>query len=193
MRPPSYNDDDDTLPPDAPETPAERARASAFASLVDGLVADEPPPPALGADDRALLETATAVRAGAGRSFALAPGRASSLIDDALARATGAPGAGGAFAEAPVSSPRWRRAAPWAVATVAAAAAQLLALRGPVVEPGATPAPQAELPASVQSRPADGLVGIIPRERADAASARLDAIYADRMAGYRSLTLGGSQ
>jgi len=45
------------------------------------------------------------------------------------------------------------------------------------------------LPRSQRSRPADRLVGPIPRARADAASERLDAIFADRSAGYRSRLL----
>jgi hypothetical protein len=82
---------------------------------------------------------------------------------------------------------------PWALTAAAAAAALFLALQRPAPERTASlPEPA---PASVsevhRSRPADALIGQIPRDRAERASDRLDMIYADRMAGYRDLRLRG--
>jgi len=44
-------------------TPVERARAASLGRLVDSLLAGEPSPPALDAEDRALLDTAAMIRA----------------------------------------------------------------------------------------------------------------------------------
>ena len=64
-------DDDDILTglvpdPDAEPTAAERAKARTFAELVDKTLAGRTPPPALSADERALLEVATVIRAASG-------------------------------------------------------------------------------------------------------------------------------
>jgi hypothetical protein len=45
------------------------------------------------------------------------------------------------------------------------------------------------LPAHQRSRPADPLIGVIGRDRAGDAAARLDVIYADRLDGFRERTL----
>jgi hypothetical protein len=82
---------------------------------------------------------------------------------------------------------------PWALTAVAAAAALFLALQRPAPEHSASlrePAPTS-LSEVHRSRPADALIGQIPRDRAERASDRLDMIYADRMAGYRDLRLRG--
>jgi hypothetical protein len=50
--------------------------------------------------------------------------------------------------------------------------------------------PTAQLPLTQQSRPADPLVGPIARERAGDARSRIDAIFADRLDGYRELQFG---
>jgi hypothetical protein len=80
---------------------------------------------------------------------------------------------------------------PWAITAAAAAAALFLALQRPAPERTASlPEPEA-LSEVHRSRPADALIGQIPRDRAERASDRLDMIYADRMAGYRDLRLRG--
>jgi hypothetical protein len=77
-----------------------------------------------------------------------------------------------------------RRWAPWAIAgastLVAAAAIAMLWLRSPVV---------ARVRPEWTSRPADALVGPIAPERAGDASARIDAIFADRLDGFRAWRL----
>ncbi len=72
---------------------------------------------------------------------------------------------------------RRRALVPWAVAAMAAAAALLLALRPPT-RPPAPPS-------------ASALVGRIEGADAGAARARLDVLYADRLAGYRRALLDG--
>ena len=91
------------------------------------------------------------------------------------------------------------RALPWAVALASVAAALLLALwqsRTGRLSPPATNvvAESAHALDTVhRSRPADALIGEIPRPRADAARARIDMIYADRLIGYRDLRLRGDR
>jgi hypothetical protein len=80
---------------------------------------------------------------------------------------------------------------PWALTAVAAAAALFLALQRPAPEHTASLPEPASLSEIHRSRPADALIGQIPRDRAERASDRLDVIYADRMAGYRDLRLRG--
>lgn len=192
--------DDDDEP-----TPAERAHARAFAELVDKTLAGRTPP-AVSADDRALLEVATVIRATAGKLELSAP-RRSALIEDVLRQAISEaappaptarvtdrmvaapiPAAGSAPISAPISlASRRRRLLPWAISgasvAVAAAAVAALWLRAP------QPAPPAVstviVPAAWTSRPADALVGPISRERSGDASARIDDIFADRLDGYR--------
>jgi hypothetical protein len=144
-------DDDDILTgpvplPDAEPTSSERSHAKTFADLVDKTLAGRTPP-AMSADDRALLEVATVIRAASGNAELAAAKRRS---------------------------------------LVAAAAVLVLWMRG-------TPAPAtheiATTPMSQRSRSADALIGPIPRERAGDASTRIDAIYADRLDGYRELQL----
>jgi hypothetical protein len=86
----------------------------------------------------------------------------------------------------PIQRGRARRWAPWMIAgastLVAAAAIAMLWLR-PAPQPAA---PVAEVvPARWTSRPADPLIGPIPRERAGDAGARIDHIFADRLEGFR--------
>jgi hypothetical protein len=185
------NDDDDILSapvpePDAEPTAAEKKRAKAFADLVDKAIAGRTPP-ALSADDRALLEVATVIRATSG-AIELAGARQRSLVDEALRQAVGQHPST-SLSTTPISAARARRGwVPWSIAVtstvVAAAAVLMLWLR--------KPAPR-ELPETWQSRPSDPLIGPIPAERAGDASARLDYIFADRLDGYRDrmLSRGG--
>jgi hypothetical protein len=225
----------------------EQALAASFAAMLDRLTTGQTLPPAVTAEERALLATAGVVRAST-RPVALAPERQRSLIDEAMAQArakvaarTRAPGAdedrqtdghgGGARLRtpgAPSRAPgrddrtethpdiidlgerrrgRYFRALPWAVAIASVAAALVLTLwqsrtgtlaptAPPMVAETAAPAPNAPdttIDTIHRSRPADVLVGEIPRERADAARARIDMIYADRMIGYRDLRLRGGR
>jgi hypothetical protein len=194
---------DDTLTgavpdPDSEPTAAELAHARRFAELVDKALTGRPPP-AISADDRALLEVATVIRATRG-SAPLAESQQRIIVDDALRQAAGAASAAGVPGRARSSSaePRSRsrsRLAPWLVTAattlVAAAALAALWLRTPVP----APAHRAALPAEWTSRPADSLVGPIGRDHAGDASARIDAIFADRLDGFRGrrLAYGGKR
>lgn len=190
-------DDDDILTgpvplPEAEATTSERAHAKTFADLVEKTLAGRTPP-AMSADDRALLEVATVIRAASG-NVELAPAKRRSLVEDALRQAVGGAGAGtsaGSGSIVPITRAR-RRWVPWAIAgastLVAAAAVLLLWLRGAPAQHHADVA-HAPMPARVLSRPADALIGPIPRDRVGDASTRIDAIYADRLDGYRELQL----
>lgn len=185
------NNDDDELngpvpEPDAAASSSERAHAKTFAELVDKTIAGRTPP-AMGTDDRALLEVATVIRAASGKAELSAQKR-SSLIEDALRQAVGGAGAKTATTTVvPIERARQRRWVPWAIAAgsslVAVAAVLLLWLRGPerVIEPRDV----AKIPTEWKSRPTDPLIGPIAREQVGDASARIDAIFADRLDGYR--------
>jgi hypothetical protein len=188
-------DDDDILTgpvpaPEAEATPSERARAKAFAELVDKSLAGRATPPAMSADERALLEVATVIRAASGKVELPAQKRAS-IVEDALRQAIGGSGAATSGAVVPISRAR-KRWVPWAIAgastLVAAAAVLLLWLRKPeVVEKGGDPVSET-MPEHWKQRPADSLIGPIARERAGDAATRIDTIYADRLDGYRERT-----
>jgi hypothetical protein len=195
-------DDDDILTgpvplPEAEPTASERAHAKTFADLVDKTLAGRTPA-AMSADDRALLEVATVIRAASG-NVELAPAKRHSLVEDALRQAVGGAGAGTSARTSgrtsgsvvPITRAR-RRWMPWAIAgastLVAAAAVLLLWLRGAPAQNHADVA-RAPTPARLLSRPADALIGPIPRDRVGDASTRIDAIYADRLDGYRELQL----
>jgi hypothetical protein len=193
--------DDDTLTgavpdPDTEPTPAERAHARRFAELVDKTLSGRTPP-AMSADDRALLEVATVIRATHG-SVELAPSRQRQLVEDALRQAIGDPAPSGGVT-VPIARARARRFVPWIVAgtstLVAAAAIAMLWLRAPAGAGHTGPvARPAALPQEWTSRPADSLVGPIARDHAGDASARIDAIFADRLDGFRArrLARGGT-
>jgi hypothetical protein len=187
---------DDHIPdPNAPETPAEKADAKAFGELVDGMLDHAAPPPALGAEQRSLLETATMVRASASDAYDLAPETSRALIDGALAAGAGVHDGPAAPVEDELSRRRARKLAPWVAVAVAAAAALFFALRPPRPAPVPHTA-EVIVPRELRSRPADALIGRIDRDRAGDASARLDTIFADRNAGYRAVrfgTLGGDE
>jgi hypothetical protein len=189
--------DDDTLTgavpdPETEPTTAELAHARRFAELVDKTLSGRTPP-AMSADDRALLEVATVVRATHQR-LELIPSKQRSIVEDALRQAIGAESANGGSVVTIAQALR-RRWTPWVVAgtstLVAACAIALLWLRtpggagrgSPVAHHPALPA---SLPEEWRSRPADSLVGPIARDHAGDASARLDTIFADRLDGFRA-------
>jgi hypothetical protein len=196
-------DDDDILTgsvpdPDAAPTAAERAHARTFAELVDKTLAGRTPA-AMSADDRALLEVATVIRATRG-GLPLAAAKKHALIEDVLRQAVGAAGGGAgasprgmSTAVVPIGRGRVRRWAPWAIAgastLVAAAAIAMLWIRAPKPAAPVASTAAAARPASWTSRPTDPLIGPIPRERAGDASARLDYIFADRLDGFRERRL----
>lgn len=203
-RPPrAASDFDDLLDGDVPDadvaaTAAEKARAVSFAELIDKAIAGRTPP-ALSADERALLEVTTVIRAATGHGE-LAPGPRRAVIEHALASALGQAG-GDQAAErnalrlsGPMEAQREARLAgrgrwvPWALAAtttaMAAAAGAALWLRAPRHVTVSAPAPM-----HWRSRPADALVGEISREAAGDAAARLDSIYSDRLDGFREATL----
>ena len=94
---------------------------------------------------------------------------------------------------------RAARALPWAVASLAAAAAIVLFMVRMPQRTGEPPVGTAEtagqdpataplrLGAMHRSRPADPLFGRITRDEADHARERIDVLFADRMDGYRDL------
>lgn len=176
---------------DADASPSERMHAKTFADLVDSALVGRTPP-AMGADDRALLEVATIIRASHGNAE-LAPGKQRSIVEDALRRAIGTSAQPSLPGVIPIASKR--RWVPWVVATssslVAAAALAMLWFRAPTAAPSAA----AATPAAWTSRSADALIGPIDRTQAGDASARIDTIFADRMDGYRDrrLSRGGKR
>jgi hypothetical protein len=194
--------DDDYLTAAVPEplteaSPSERAHAKTFADIVDKALVGKAPV-AMSADDRALLEVATVIRATAGRAE-LSAERSRSIVDDVLRGAIGEKPA--ARTVTPLPGPRaW---GPWFVAgastLVAAAAVVALWLRGPVqptsVTQTAAPVDVAAAPSTWMSRSADGLVGPIARDKSGAAAERIDYLFADRLDGFRerSLSFGGGQ
>ena len=190
-------DDDDILTgpvpaPEAEATASERTRAKAFADLVDKSLAGRATPPAMSADERALLEVATVIRAASG-NVELTAGKRRSIVEDALRQAVGGAGAATSGSVVPISRAR-KRWVPWAIAgastLVAAAAILLLWLRKPtVVEAPQDPVVVNTPPTEWTSRPADPLIGPISRERAGDAVSRIDTIYEDRLYGYRERQL----
>lgn len=187
----STSDDNDFLTgpvpePEAEATPAERAHAKTFADLVDKTLAGRTPP-AMSADDRALLEVATVIRAASGK-VELPASTTRSLVEDALKQAVRA---AGPSTVVPITRAR-RRWLPWTVASVssvvAAAAIALLVVRTP--PRAAAPTAAAVLPLDQRSRPTDSLFGPIARDRAGDATSRIDTIFADRLDGYRDRELG---
>jgi len=191
------DDDNDILTgavpePDAPASSSERTHAKTFAELVDKSLTGRTPPPAMSADDRALLEVATVIRAASG-NVELSAGKRRSIVEDALRQAVGGAGATKSGSVTPIARGRTRRWAPWAIAAastfVAAAAILLLWLRGPAKTVTPPVERSAEIPTEWKSRPADPLIGPIKQEHAGDASDRIDAIFADRLDGYRDRAL----
>lgn len=205
--------DDDTpspIPaPDADADGAEKARARAFGDLVDKVIAGKAPA-AVPAEERALLEVATVIRA-ATRPVELGAAKTRSVVESALAAAIERKGGGaGRLTDPSVPVPgvvplgraRAKKLAPWIVAgvtSVVAAAAIAMLLVQPDAQETAVDVPvaTAPLPEHLRSRPADPLIGIIVAAPSldDAGAAtvqRIDTIYADRLAGYRERTLSGA-
>ena len=73
--------------PDDPVDPIEAAQAESFAELIDQMLDGRDLPPAMASEQRALVEVAGIVRANV-REVALAPERSTTLIDEAIARAS---------------------------------------------------------------------------------------------------------
>jgi hypothetical protein len=154
------------------------------------------------ADDRELLEVATIIRA-VSHPAELPAQKTTALVEGALRQAVG--GAGRPTVSDPgiatLDAARARRGnrLPWTIAissaAVAAAAVVLLATGiGRRTEKVYAPAPQAsaaKTPRHWRSRPADELIGKIPKEKSADAVGRIDAIFADRLDGYRERTLAG--
>jgi hypothetical protein len=169
-------------------TDEERAQATAFARLVDASLEGEATPPASTPQERELIAAATALRAGLLGRDSLGDDRRRSLIEDVMTRAA-------RRGEVIVLPPpprdsetkrkvRLRDGLPWLLTAISVAVALLLFLRPP---------PRIPTPLHETSRPADVLVGPIDRKASGDASGRLDAIYADRLAGYRAVRLGGAR
>jgi hypothetical protein len=192
------SDDNDILDgrvpdPGAEATPSERTHAKAFADLIDKALAGRTPPAAMSADDRALLEVATVIRAASGNAE-LAAAKRSSLVESALRQAIG--GKAAIAKVTPISRARAKRFAPWIVAGTSmavAAAAIVLWLGAPrqvnVIE--RVPTAMHAVPENWKSRSTDSLIGPIERVHAGDASARIDTIFADRLDGYREIRLRG--
>jgi len=191
--------DEDTLTGSVPDpetepTAAELAHARRFAELVDKTLSGRTPP-AMSADDRALLEVATVIRATHG-NLELAPNQQRAAVEDALRQAIGSEPAGagrGQVTSIAGARARLRRRAPWIVAgtmtLVAAAAIAMLWLRTPGGTGRGNPVARRAVPEEWTSRPADSLVGPIARDHAGDAGARIDAIFADRLDGFRTRRL----
>jgi hypothetical protein len=173
-------------------SPSERARAKAFADIVDKAISGRAPA-VMSADDRALLEVATVIRAANGQAE-LPLQKQRSLVEDALRQAIGDAGSttSGQLGVIPIASAR-KKWLPWALTgastAIAAAAMLVLWLRAP--EPTVVREETAQVPTSWTSRPADPLIGPIARENAGDASARIDYLFADRLEGYRDRRLSG--
>jgi hypothetical protein len=187
-------DDDDILTgsipaPEDEATPAERAHAKTFADLVDKTLAGRTPP-AMSADDRALLEVATVIRAASGNAE-LAVAKRNALVEGALRQAIGGKGVVTGDVT-PIAKARARRA-PWIVAgaSLAVAAAAIVLWLGAPRRIHVIDHAPAALQDNWKSRPADPLIGPITRDHAGDASARLDTIFADRLDGYRELRMRG--
>jgi hypothetical protein len=182
-----------------PATVDERGDAVSLARLVNHMLDGQAAPPAMDAEERALLEAATQVHASLGEA-GLPPARAKALLDGVFPRrdpsvpfvpvpgrrpTTAPPRAASVTSLKPPARAHARlgRTIPWAVAALCAAAALALWLK----LPGAPAAPAARL------RSADAVVGApILREHAADASARLDALVADRRAASaRAARKGG--
>ena len=189
--------DDDILTgpvpaPDAAPSASERAHAKTFGELVDKTLTGRTPP-AMSADDRALLEVATVIRAASG-NVELSAGKRRSIVEDSLRQAVGGTAATTSGSVVPIARARSRRWAPWAIAgastLVAVAAVLLFWLRSPVAD-HASPPETASIPTQWKSRPADALIGPIARKNAGDGDKRIDTIFADRLDGYRERTFAG--
>jgi hypothetical protein len=201
-RPPSNHepDDLDALVPEPGDeaSAAERSSARAFGDLIDKALAGRTPP-AMAAGDRELLEVATIIRSVA-HPAELPAVRASALVDGALRQAVGDRPASFTNPDGvvPLAARRKSNKLPWvmtAVSTaIAAAAVTMLLVKNrqpaPIVAPP-SPMVVTEVPDHWRSRPSDELIGAIAPEDSGNAGTRIDAIYADRLNGFRERTLAG--
>ncbi len=187
--------DDDILTgpvpaPDAEPSSTERAHAKTFGELVEKTLSGRTPP-AMSADDRALLEVATVIRATSG-NVELSNSKRRSIVEDALRQAVGGTSATTSGSVVPIARARSRRWAPWAIAgastLVAVAAVLLFWLRSPSPHGQPISPATASVPTQWKSRPADPLIGPIARKNAGDAYSRIDTIFADRLDGYRERT-----
>jgi hypothetical protein len=154
----------------------------------------------MAADDRELLEVATIIRA-VSHPPELAAARTGALVEGALRQAVGDAGrpsvSDPAIVAIDAARARRRTRLPWAIAITssAVAAAAVIALVLGVGRHTQRAAPphtaSAHVPANWRSRPADDLIGAIPRAKSGEAAARIDAIFADRLDGFRERTLAG--
>lgn len=182
-------DDDFLLGPvpdvDAEPTAAELAEARRFAAIIDTSIAGQTPR-AMAMEARALLDVATVIRAVHGNAE-LEASRVPAVVDAALRQAVGEPAR---------AAPQPRSLAPWWIAgaaTLVAVAALLLLWMSPTAQQPAAQQPTAQLPELQRSRSADALIGPIARDRAGDARTRIDAIFADRLDGFRARRWGGSR
>jgi hypothetical protein len=159
----------------------ERKAAERLGRLVDAALSGGTPPALLDADERALLETATEIH---GAVHARLPTvRRRALVDAAFAEIDGsavtpAAAAPPAPAPAPLRSRAPRTA--WSLCLLAACAAAILVL-------SLRPSP-VETPTAAPTR-TDRLLGPIAADRIEDARARLDVVYADRLAQHRQSLL----
>ena len=174
----------------------ERRAAQQLGQLVDDLIAgtsrsrahaDAEPGDSDQATPAELAELATMIRANAGREH-LSAARAVDLVEMSVRKGAGiADLPAAAQARHLGASRRWL---PWAWAGVATAAAAALALafvlpRAQTKQPDVAIAPAATVPTAWQSRSPDDVVGRIDRASSGRADQRIDAIFADRLDGYR--------
>lgn len=188
-----HDDRCDAIPePDDAASSSERLRAAQFAALLDD-AATGALPAALEVATRRNLELAVAVQAVAGRHH-LDATDASAMVTSVLRDAAAAATQALVLDQLAVQRQRTqarnatsRARVPWIIAaasTVVAAAAIVMLMLRPIAQ-RAVPAATA-IPLAWQSRSADALVGAIDRAQAGAAALRIDAIYADRLDGYRN-------
>ncbi|MEZ4368522.1 MAG: hypothetical protein R2939_19920 [Kofleriaceae bacterium] len=196
------DDADGVVDPDDDVDASEAAAAARFAELL-AQTADGRLPPAMTAEERGLLEQAVEIRAGASEAararLALTPARGRAVVDRALRAAVGEVEAP-ADALAARRERRSARAVGLAAVAVATAAIAVLAIRAggtrrPVPEAPEAATATAPLPTAWRARSADPLVGRIEPAASGEAAARLDVIFADRLAGFRDrrLTPGGAR
>jgi hypothetical protein len=168
---------DPTPEGERPITADERMRAQRLGRLVDAMLSGQGAPPALEAEERALLEAATIVHATLGHP-GLAHARMQVVIDSALGEATQqAPERPGIPDRAATPLPvRAKRRASRTKAYVAGAALGLVAAAVIMVKlrpEGQSLRARLRSPDAVLGRP-------IARAEAPAATARVDALLADR-------------
>lgn len=190
-----------------PADPAESAQAAAFAELLDSVIGGKDLPPVMAAEHRELVETAAILRANLRADGSVGSG-VSDVVAQVMGQVTGAregestdegrsqdrdssQGADSGVIDLAARRRRRRRWLSVGTAAVAAAVVLVFALRTPPPRTGSGATAESTLSMIHHSRPADQLIGEIPRERADRASDRLDTIYADRMAGFRDLRFRG--